>query len=212
MVQAAFLTGQHDVIVRRFRIGKVQIGTVPVVQVMEMSPNTQYNDTHQDDTNPHELTHGFPNTLYHRVPSCKCRNLGRKKEHGHESNPRKEYGVMQPVGPKTGVVWIVVEKSKSKTHRTQYHAGNEKRFGLILKYKLRIQVHIARSDWPNFIRVNWFFSVLAYIFNYLPGAAGGGAGAATALRPGPEAVPFAGFSILLKVLAFSLYSRFLAFA
>lgn len=67
---------------------------------------------------------------------------------------------MQPVGPKTGVVWIVVEKSKSKTHRTQRHTGNEKRFGLILKYKLRIQVHIARSDWPNFIRGNWFFSVL----------------------------------------------------
>lgn len=124
-----------------------------------MAPNTQYNNAHQDDTNPHELTHGFPNTLYHRVPSCKCRNLGREEEHGHESNSRKEYGVMQPVGPKTGVVWIVVEKGKSKTHCTQCHTGNEKRFGLILKYKLRIQVHIARSDWPNFIRVNWFFSV-----------------------------------------------------
>jgi len=48
---------------------------------------------------------------------------------------------------------------------------------------------------------------------YLPvGAAGAGTRSAGETRTGPVASPFAGFSILLRELDFSLYSKFLLLA
>jgi len=124
-----------------------------------MPPNPRYKYGHQDDTNPHELAHGFPHAFDNGIPTGKRGDLSREEKHRHKSYPGEEHRVVQPVGPETCVIFIVIQKDEQQTHYTQSHAANEQPLCLVFKYELRIQIHIADQAKPEIFDLTTMLSV-----------------------------------------------------
>ena len=110
-----------------------------------MSPNAHCDDGHQYETYPHELAHGLPYASDDRVPTSKSGNLRRQEKHGHKGYTSEEHGVVQPTGPQTSVILVVIHRNQRKAQHTQNHAPIEHRLCFAFKYKLCIQIHTVLS-------------------------------------------------------------------
>ena len=134
-------TGDNPVVQRTTRIGNTRY--VPVIQMVHVPPNTCYDEQQQHYSHQHELAHGFPNAFDRRHPTGKSRDLGRHKKHGGERYAREVNGIVQVVGPKTRAVLVVANGRPTETQHTQHHPDYQVALQFAVKYKLRIQIHIA---------------------------------------------------------------------
>ena len=101
-----------------------------------MPPHAGRNDQHEEEARNEKQRIGFPNPLHQCAPTCQSSGKSSNDEQGYERDTRKEYRIVQEIGPESGVKLIIHKEGDDKAQQAQYHTTAQYPSFFCVEYEL----------------------------------------------------------------------------